>query len=172
MLKKSSIIVLLIVTITLIGGVSVVGLLQSTERVSTSGIIVQPPPPPSPPLPPPSPPPGPPPPEPTVEIEVYYDVECTEKAANIEWGSIEVGQSVVRTLFIRNEGDTSVVLGLQHQNWNPSAAVDYITLTWNYNGSPLTVNSIVEVLLTLYVDPSITDVDNFSFDVVLVGEPL
>jgi len=57
----------------LVSGFSVMGLLQSSERIGASGIVVRPAPPPDPP----SPPPSPPPPEPSIEIDVYGDEGCT-----------------------------------------------------------------------------------------------
>ena len=166
--KSSSLVLLLALSLVLIGSMSVVGLLQSTERVSSSGIIIQPPPPlPDPPT---SPPTQPPPPEPTVEIDVYSDAGCTVEATDIEWGSVEAGNSVNRVIFIKNAGESGVTLSLSTQNWSPPTASDDIQLTWNYDGSTLNPGSVREVILTLSVSPNISGIDTFSFDIVLTGE--
>jgi hypothetical protein len=166
--RTTSIAILLAVSLTVIGSMSVIGLLQSTERVSTSGIIVQPPPPPS--LPPPSPPPPPPPPEPTIDIDVYSDIDCTEVATNVEWEPIESGKSVSSGIYIKNSGDRGVILSLDTQNWSPSNAADYIQLNWDYDGSTLNPATVLEVTLTLSVSSDITGIENFNFDIVLIGE--
>jgi len=166
--RTTSIAILLAVSLALVGSMSVIGLLQSTERVSSSGIVVQPPPPP--PLPPPSPPPPPPPPEPTIDIDVYCDIDCTEVATNVEWGPIEAGDSVSSVIYIKNSGDSGVILSLDTQNWNPSNAADYIQLNWDYDESTLNPGTVLEVTLTLSVSSDITGIENFNFDIVLIGE--
>lgn len=165
---KGSILVVISLIIAVTSGISVIGLLQSTERVGTSGIIVQPPPPPPPP--PMSPPPSPPPPEPTIEIDVYCDLQCTEIATDIVWGSIEVGGVSINTLYINNVGDYAVTLLLSTQNWDPYGALDHIQLTWDYDGSSIDSGEVQEVTLTLTVSETITGIDSFSFDVVFTGE--
>ena len=64
--KAIYIITTLIAGISVFGSFSVIGILQSTERVSSSGLIVQPMPPP----------PLPPPPEPSIDIECFSDSQC------------------------------------------------------------------------------------------------
>ena len=169
--KTKSIVLLLSLAAAIISGISVTGLIQSTERVSTSGIIVQPPPPTPPPVQPP-PPSSPPPPEPILEINVYSDPECTETATNVIWGSIEVGHSVNRVLYVKNVGDTAVTLNLLTQNWNPSIAEDYIQLLWDYSGENVNPGNVLEVTLTLSIAADASGIDAFNFDIVLVGEPV
>ena len=152
--------------ISLIGSMSVIGLLQTTERVNTSGIIVQQSPLPSPP---PSPPPSPTPPEPTIEIDVYYNVQCTQIATDVAWGSIEVGKSVNKDLYIKNSGDSKVSLNLDTENWSPTNAVDYIDISWDYDGSALDSGEVRKVTLTLIVSLNIFGIDTFSFDIVFTG---
>jgi len=146
----------------LVGGISVVGLLQSTERVGTSGIVTKPPPP-SPP------PPPPPPPEPTVKIDIYSDYECTQPLSAVDWGSIRVGGSVQKTVYIKNSGDQTVSLSLSTENWTPAAAADYMTLSWDYDGSGLGSGAVVGVTMTLTIASSIIGIETFSFDVVVIG---
>lgn len=153
---------LVVLSLSLVGLVSVVGLLQSTERVGSSGIVVQPPP-----LPPPLPPP--PPPEPSVEIDVYADAGCTQVLSSVEWGSVQPGGSVKRVIFIKNSGDAGVDLTLSTDNWSPAGAADKMQLFWDYGGGTLAAGVVVEVKLTLSVSSSISGVSSFSFDVVITG---
>jgi hypothetical protein len=165
MTSKSMILAsLLMVSLALISGISAVGLLQSSERIGSSGIVVKPAPSPTPPQPP-----LPPPPEPTIKIDIYRDFECTEVMTNVDWGSIEAGGSVSRVIYIKNSGDSGVRLSLVADNWNPSAAAGYLTLSWSYDGDALSPGAVVGVTLTLAVSSSIVGVDSFSFDIVIVG---
>jgi hypothetical protein len=153
-----------------IGGFSAVGLLQSTERVSSSGLIVQPPPPP-PPSPPPSPPPTPPP-EPSIEIDVYSDSACTQVITSVIWGEIEGGNSVSQTIYVKNSGDDSVTLILSTENWNSVDASNYLQFSWDYDGSTISSSEVREIVMTLSVDPSVSGVDTFTFDIVITGSAL
>jgi hypothetical protein len=169
MASKSMVLATLaVISIAFVGGMSVVGLLQSNERLNSSGIVTQPspslPPPPSPPSPPP-----PPPPEPTIDIDVYSDSACTQPISSVVWGSIEAGDSENRVVYVKNTGDDSVVLSLGTDNWSPSEAEDDLHLSWDYGGSTLSTGAVLQVTLILDVDSSVNGIDDFSFDIVITG---
>jgi len=169
MANKSLIVTsLLLMTVIFVGGVSVVGLLQSTERVGSSGIVVQPPPPPLPP--PPSPPPSPPP-EPDIEIDVYGDAACTQVLSSVGWGEIEAGSSKTRVVYVKNNGDDGVSLSLLTENWDPTGASNYLQLSWDYDGGIIVSGEVRQITLTLSVSPSSGGL-NFSFDIVIIGSAL
>ena len=168
---KQTILVLTLASIALafITGFSVLGVIQSTERVGTSGIVVKP----SPLLPPPpSPPPAsstPPPPEPTIEIDIYRDAACTKLINSINWGEVEVGGSVDKDIYVKNNGDQRVYLSLLTQNWTPSEAADDMQLLWDYDDSRINPDEEMKITLTLAVGSNIQSIDTFTFDIVLVG---
>lgn len=170
--SKQIIATLAVLSLVFIGGFSAVGLLQSTERVSSSGLIVQPPPPPPPPPPsPPSPPPSPPP-EPSIEIDVYSDSGATQVISNVVWGSIEVGHSVSQTIYVENSGDDGVTLILSTENWSPVGVTSVLQFSWDYDGSTIAAGEVRAIVLTLSVAPSVSGVDTFSFDIVITGSAL
>ena len=144
---------------------SVSGILQSTERLGSSGIITASAPAPTPPAPAPSPPP----PEPEVEIDVYEDLACTTTQYSIEWGEIEAGGSSSVTIYIKNNGDTDIILGLGSENWTPTNSQDYTTLSWNDSGTVLTPGEVRGVTITLDVDSDCPPMNSFGFDVVIIG---
>ena len=156
-------------TVIFVGGVSVVGLLQSTERVGSSGIIVQPPPPPPPP-PPPNPPS--PPPEPSIEIDIFGDSACTQPLSSVTWGVIEAGSSKTRDIYVKNNGDDGVSLSLLTENWNPSGASNYLQLSWDYDGGTIAPGEVRQITLVLSVSSSASGIDGFSFDIVIIGSAL
>lgn len=157
--RLMNIAIILVVSVSLVGTLSVVGVLQSTDRVSSSGIIVHTIP--APPLPPP--------PEPTIDIGVYSNYQCTQSLSNIEWGDIQVGGSVNRMIWIKNVGDSDVYLGLTTENWTPSGVEQFIDLRWDYDGSILNSGAIKQIILTLNVSPTISGINEFYFDVVFVA---
>jgi len=48
-------------------------------------------------------------------------------------------------------------------------ASSFVALTWDHDGQLLKVGGFVEVTFTLAVDPAISGIDAFSFDIVIVG---
>jgi hypothetical protein len=85
---------------------------------------------------------------------------------SLSWGSVGVGGSVSRTVYVKNEAD--VVLGsvvFSGRNFVPAASGGFLS----FSGSQvldLEPNEIVPVTLTLEADDSVRGVVGFSFDVV------
>ena len=104
-----------------------------------------------------------------VGVGVYWDSSCTSKVTSIDWGSLEPGAQVVKTVYIRNEGTVPVVLNMTTDNWNPASARDYITLTWNREDYVLNSGSAVSADLTLSVSSGVSGVTSFSFDIIISG---
>jgi hypothetical protein len=167
--KTALVLTLASISLAFIAGFSVLGVIQSTERVGTSGIVVKPPPPLPPPPSPSSPSSPPPPPEPTIEIDIYSDAACTQLINSINWGEIEVGGSVDKDIYVKNNGDQRVYLSLLTQNWTPSEAADDMQLLWDYDDSRINPDEEIKITLTLAVSSNIQGIDTFTFDIVLVG---
>ena len=159
----------IIISLAFISGTAVIGVLQSNEKLTTSGIVTRPalPPPPT------SPPayswPSFPPPEPDIEIDVYSDSDCTKSVSNVDWGEIAAGSTINRIVYVENNGDYEVTLGLSTENWNPFEAMVDITLDWNYDGTYLEVGEVRQVIFSLSVASGIGSISSFSFDIVVTG---
>jgi len=104
-----------------------------------------------------------------VGVGVYWDSSCTNETTSIPWGMLDPGSNRTFTVYIRNEGNTAESLSLNTENWNPTNAQNYITLSWNYDGTVLSPDQVVEVNLTLSVSSSIEGIENFSFTIVIIG---
>ncbi len=104
-----------------------------------------------------------------IGVGVYSDSACTTKLTSIDWGVLDPGQSRNATAYIRNEGNSAMLLTQSAANWTPSNASNYITLRWDYRGSLLTTGSVVKVTFTLAVSSSISGITDFSFDLTIVG---
>lgn len=161
--------IIILLTLVTVGGISTMGIMQSTERMSSSGIIIRPAPqPPSSPSSPPSGP-SPPPPEPVVEIDVYTDQGCTQVMSVVDWGEITAGGSSYATVFVRNNGQTDVVISLETENWTSQTAYNYMSVSWDYGGSVISPGGVVEVRLELSVDSDCPALTSFGFDIVIIG---
>jgi hypothetical protein len=105
-----------------------------------------------------------------IGIEVYWDEDLTDKVTTIKWGVLAPGARKAYTIYVSNEGNFPLSLRLSASNWNPPAASNYLTLTWNYlNGQTLKAGEVVGVTLTLAVSESITGIYNFNFEITAEG---
>jgi hypothetical protein len=104
-----------------------------------------------------------------IGVGVYSEYACINPVTSINWGTLEPGQTVNKTVYIKNTSNVPVTLSMITQNWNPSGASNYITCTWNSEGNPLNVNQVISAVLTLSVRSNITGVTDFSFNIVIIG---
>jgi len=105
----------------------------------------------------------------TVGVGVYWDSGLTNKVSSIDWGILEPGSNVNKTVYIRNEGNAAATLSMTTSNWSPANASNYITLSWDYSGQSIDVNAVIQVKLTLSVSSSISGINNFSFDITITA---
>ena len=53
---------------------------------------------------------------------------------------LTLGASKNASFYVRTNSNVDVELGLNVTNWTPAGIKDYIGISWNYNGTLLTVN--------------------------------
>jgi hypothetical protein len=104
-----------------------------------------------------------------VGVGIYWDSACTNRTSSINWGMLDPGSNKTVTVYVRNEGNTVVTLSKTVQNWNPVNASMYISLTWDYAGSPVLVNATAPITLELSVASNVTGITTFSFDIIIIG---
>jgi len=102
-----------------------------------------------------------------VSVGVYWDYDCTCLVESINWGSLSPGSSTMVSLFFRNEVDADVRLSLNTTGWKPTHASEDLALDWNYTRGLLRPGELVHTTLSLSVSPRITNVTDFSFDIVI-----
>ena len=106
----------------------------------------------------------------TIGVGVYWDSDCTNNVTSIDWGTLEPGSTRNKIVYIKNEGDTPIMLNMTTGNWDPSVASNYIHLSWNCEGTILDTNTpVVQAVLTLSVSSSVSGVSGFSFDITIKG---
>lgn len=105
----------------------------------------------------------------TIGVDVYRDESLAEILDIINWGVFDPGENKGVPAWVKNTGNDAQKLVMWTESWNPTNASDWITLTWNYDGSWIPVNASISVVFTLSVDPEITGITNFSFDIWVKG---
>jgi hypothetical protein len=105
----------------------------------------------------------------SADIGVYSNYECTIPLTSLTWGTLQPGGTQTQSFYIKNEGNTPLTLSLQTSGWSPSTAANYLNLSWDYNGYPMSANVVIHVTLTLSVNANIEGITSFSFDITIVG---
>jgi len=144
--SKSRLSVLLIsAVLALVGTIAVTGLLTSSRTIGSSGTVR------------------------AINVEVYWDIGCTQAVNQVDWGTLEPGDSLNKTLYIKNAGNAALTLNMTYSGWDPLDAGNYITLSWDMEGGTVNPGEVVGAVFTLYVSNSTSGITNFSFDMVIEG---
>jgi len=104
-----------------------------------------------------------------VGIGVYEDPDCTKPLTSIDWGVLDPGSSVHRTIYLKNLSNVAVVLALSTENWQPPEAATYIGLSWDYDGREFSPGEKLSVVLTLTISSEISGIFSFSFDIIITA---
>jgi hypothetical protein len=106
-----------------------------------------------------------------VRVGVYSDSACTNNLTSINWGLLTPETSYTKDVWIKNIGNTRIMLNMTTEGWNPSYASNYITLGWDREGQLLNATQSFKAVLTLSVSTGITstNITDFSFNIVITG---
>jgi hypothetical protein len=105
----------------------------------------------------------------TVGVAIYWDPAFTVPVVNMNWGVIEPGTTKNVSCYIVNTSNVPVSLTLAVNNWQPTSASNYVSLTWNYDEQPIPVSGYTPITFSLHVDPATTGITGFSFDITITG---
>ncbi len=142
-LSKGAIIAVAIVGILLT--VTTAGLLSTYQTVPLSGTIT------------------------AVNLGVYSDSACTQTVTALNVGALNPGGTATQTVYIKNTGTVPETLTMTINNWNPTTASSYLTLTWNRQSTVLNAGQSIQATLTLTVASSTGSLTNFGCDVTFTG---
>lgn len=137
--------ILIAVCLAAVSAVAVTGLLTASRTISSSGTVK------------------------AINVEVYWDSGLTNVVSEIDWGTIESGGSVTKTIYITNTGNTAMTLNMTYYGWVPAEAGNYITLSWDKEGLTVDPDAVVAAVLTLSVSETISGIESFSFNIVIEG---
>jgi len=104
-----------------------------------------------------------------IGVQVYQDETLTSILTSIGWGVLEPGENKSYAAWVLNTGNFPQKLAMWTENWVPSEASAWISLSWDYADAWVQVNASIPVVFTLHVDQGITGIESFSFDIWLKG---
>lgn len=103
-----------------------------------------------------------------VNVGVFADSACTQNLTAISWGSVYPGESVSRTVYVKNTGNAPITLSMAAAGWNPAAANGSISIGWDREGVSLISGQVVAAAITLSASPSMSGM-NFSVTIIITG---
>lgn len=111
----------------------------------------------------------------TLGVQTYWDISLKNKTETVDWGTIQLGVSNNVTLYIQSISNFETTLHLNATNWDPPNISNYMSLSWNYNGTTIYPDEIIQVTLTLTASSSNafliylinSDIKQFSFNIVI-----
>jgi len=105
----------------------------------------------------------------TVGVSVWQDLNLTIPLTSIDWGVLYPSENKTVSSYLRNEGNSPSTVSMLTENWQPTNATNYLSLSWNLEGVIVEVSETLETQLTLTVSPDIQNITSFSFDIILSG---
>ena len=143
--KPNLALLLVTLAVALVGGLAVSGILSASRTVGTSGTVK------------------------AINVEVYWDSECTQVVSDVDWGFCEPDSTVEKIIYVKNNGNVPMNLSMSYSDWNPTEAWNYLSLTWNREGTQIAADAVVQAVLTLSISDTITGITEFSFNIVIEG---
>jgi len=104
-----------------------------------------------------------------INVEVYWDLGCTQVVDQIDWGILEPSDTPTKTVYVKNTGNAALTLSMTYSGWDPPEAGSYITLSWDKESSTVDPDGVTGAILTLSVSGSISDITTFTFDITIEG---
>ena len=120
----------------------------------------------------------------TSGLKAYWDAAFTNETTEISWGLLYPGSTPNVTVYLRSVSNIPISLAIISANWTfanaqdeivygPANHTEYMTLTWDYNGTALSPGQAIPVVFTLRIDATVgfveyvidKDVQSFSFEV-------
>ena len=89
----------------------------------------------------------------TIDVEIYWDPNGENKRETLSWDEIKTG-TVNTTVYVKSVSNFRVTLNLNITDWNPVEISDYLTISWDYNGTLINPGEIIPVTMTLSASSS------------------
>ena len=104
-----------------------------------------------------------------VNLGVYSDSACTQNCTSLSAGTLNPGDSFTKTVYIKNTGNVPETLTMTVNNWNPTSASSYLTLTWNRQSTILNAGQSIDATLTLTAASNTGNLTSFSCSITITG---
>ena len=99
----------------------------------------------------------------TIDVEIYWDPNGENKRETLSWDEIKIEkldwdeiktETVNTTVYVKSVSNFRVTLNMFLTDWDPVEISDYITISWDYNGTLIKPGEIIPVTMTLSASSS------------------
>jgi hypothetical protein len=105
--------------------------------------------------------------------DIKYD--SASGAVYVDWGELTLGASKNVAFYVKSTSNVDVELGLNVTDWAPAGIEEYLTISWDYNGTLLSPTQEILVAVNLevasngdFIDFLVTnEVTAFGFDMTI-----
>ena len=132
-------------SIAMVSGLAVSGLLTTSKTLSSSGSVK------------------------AINVEVFWDNACTQAVNSVDWGTPGPGESIEKIVFVKNTGNAPMNLVQYTSGWNPVDTEFYLTLSWDLEGMVISADAVLQAVLTLDVSSDISGITDFAFNIIIEG---
>ena len=102
-------------------------------------------------------------------VDVFWDLECSNQVSEVDWGILEPGDSKNVSVYVKNTGNTSLILYMNTTEWAPATAETYITVAWDAEDAQLSEGGVLKVGIILSVSAGVSGFTDFQFSIVITG---
>ena len=99
----------------------------------------------------------------TINVEIYWDPNGENKRETVSWDEIKIEkldwdeiktETVNTTVYVKSVSNFRVTLNMFLTDWNPVEISDYLTISWDHNGTLIDPSEIILVTIILSVSSS------------------
>lgn len=106
----------------------------------------------------------------TADFKVYYDEDCQNPVGSIDWGMIEPGFSKNITIYVKNNGNTPLVISINTSDWQPPIAEKYINISLIAEQPIVHPKTVAREAINLYVSKDMQEIITyFNCTITIVG---
>jgi len=107
----------------------------------------------------------------TIDVEIYWDPNGENKTETLGWDEIKIEKlswdeikfdPLNTTVYVKSISNFRVTLNIFLTDWDPVEISDYLTISWDYNGTIINPGEIIPVVMTLSASSS----DSFIYYLV------
>ena len=85
-----------------------------------------------------------------VGLDAYgTDINSVNGAFSIALGQINLGRSKNVIFYLRSISNSPVTLAFSIGNWQPETLQQFMLISWNYSGNPITPNEEIPIKITV-----------------------
>jgi len=102
-----------------------------------------------------------------IDIEFYEDRACTKKVYVLDWSVMKVDKEFNKTLYIKNSGETPVILNMNISDYIPHDIKDLMSLSWDIEGLFLLVGESTPATFSLIINKFIRGINEIDYNITI-----